>query len=401
MDSPAMKTILLFMILATVSLNAAASTWYASRCAAHYDAPFPTPQAVADDFCATPSACQTNANMNDGATATVGGDQYTVTALCSGTITSTNQPGTLGTYLVGVQKTGICPSPTVDDGFGGCKENCPAAGTVKSSGIYDLGTNPEALPPTTACDGGCETSYSGSGVDKRAMINGVYHYFSTGSYNHTGQTCTGPAGPTASPTLPPNSCNPETQQTGQVNGVTVCLDKSQSNNTNTTTSVPVTDPATGIVTTTTTTTNTNTGTGDTTTTMSSNQTSPDGSSSSSSSETTTKAPKSSFCQANPTDPTCLKNSKICEDNPETLGCATLGTVEDSVVPTVEKGISEITPKTIGGAGACPAPVTASFMGQSISFSYDLPCQAAGMLRPLILALSWLSAGLIFIGGVKQ
>jgi hypothetical protein len=40
------------------------------------------------------------------------------------------------------------------------------------------------------------------------------------------------------------------------------------------------------------------------------------------------------------------------------------------------------------------------MGRTISFTYDLPCQAAGMLRPLIIALSWVAAGVIFIGGVK-
>lgn len=94
----------------------------------------------------------------------------------------------------------------------------------------------------------------------------------------------------------------------------------------------------------------------------------------------------------------------CEKHPETLGCATLGTAPDATLTTEQKSIAQITPITggaLGASGQCPAPLTTSFMGTPISFSYDLPCQAASMLRPLILALAWLSAGVIFIGGVRQ
>lgn len=277
---------------------------------------------------------------------------------------------------------------------------CPSLGTSFSTGYYDLGTSDASIPPTTACDGGCETSYNGGGVSARAMVNGVFHYFSQGSYIHTGQNCSGgQTAPTSSASLPPNTCS-STQDKGQVNGVTVCLDNTQTNTTNTTNTAPVTNPDGSTSTTSTSTTNnvTNNTTNTTTTTTT---TAPDGTVTQSTSDSTTKNSPSNFCEANPTDPTCLKNSKFCEENPETLACATLGTVTDSVVPTVEKGISEIIPKTVGGAGACPAPVTSSFMGRTISFSYDLPCQAAGMLRPLILALAWLASALIFIGGVKQ
>lgn len=279
---------------------------------------------------------------------------------------------------------------------------CPPAGTEKSSGFYDIGTNPETPVPTQTCDGGCETSYTGSGVTKRAMISGIYHYFyGSGGYYYTGQECTtGSPSPNSGP-VPPNGCNSATQSTGQVNGVTVCVPKNDTNNTNTTTTPPTTDPTTGDTTTTTNTTNVNTTNNTTTTTTTTTTTSPDGTVTQTTADVITKNPPSNFCQVNPTDPTCLKNSKFCEDNPETLGCATLGTVTDSVVPTVEKGIADITPKTVGGAGSCPAPVTASFMGRTVSFSYDLPCQAAGMLKPLILALAWLAAGVIFIGGVRQ
>lgn len=279
---------------------------------------------------------------------------------------------------------------------------CPVAGTQKSSGMYDLGTNADAPIPSTACDDGCETTYSGSGVTKRAMINGVYHYFfGSGNYSHTGQQCTTGTPSPSGGTVPPNTCDPSTQQSGQVNGVTVCLPKSDTNVTNTTTTPPVTDPNTGNTTTTTNTTTNNTTNNTTTNITTTTTTAPDGTKTETKSEITTKNPPSNFCQQNPTDPTCLKQSQVCVDNPETLGCATLGTVTDSIVGTEQKGISSITPKTVGGSGSCPAPITTSFMGRTITFTYDLPCQAASMLRPLILALSWLAAGIIFIGGVRQ
>lgn len=279
---------------------------------------------------------------------------------------------------------------------------CPAAGTVKSTGFFDIGTNADASIPNSACDDGCETTYSGSGITKRAMVNGVYHYyFGSGNYSYTGQQCSGGVPSPSGGTVPPNTCNPATQQSGQVNGVTVCLPKSETNNTNTTTSPPVTDPNTGNTTTTSNTTINNTSNNTTTNITTTTTTAPDGTKTETKSEVTTKNPPDAFCAKNPTHPTCLKNSDACEKNPETLGCSTLGEVNDSIVGTEEKGISAITPKSIGGAGGCPPPVTASFMGKTITLSYDLPCQAASMLRPLILALSWLAAGIIFIGGVRQ
>lgn len=92
----------------------------------------------------------------------------------------------------------------------------------------------------------------------------------------------------------------------------------------------------------------------------------------------------------------------CDKYPNSLGCAELGTVDDLPVGEETRTIAAIAPiTTIGGAGSCPEPLTASFMGQTVSFSYDMPCSFATSLKPLILAIAWLSAGLIFIGGVRQ
>ena len=91
----------------------------------------------------------------------------------------------------------------------------------------------------------------------------------------------------------------------------------------------------------------------------------------------------------------------CDKYPNSLGCAELGTVDDITLPDETRSIAAIAPVSVGGAGSCPAPLTATFMGQTVSFSYDMPCQFATSLKPLILAIAWLSAGLIFIGGVRQ
>lgn len=91
----------------------------------------------------------------------------------------------------------------------------------------------------------------------------------------------------------------------------------------------------------------------------------------------------------------------CDKFPTSIGCMEAGTVADTTIGSETRSIAAISPVSVGGAGSCPVPLTASFMGQTISFSYDMPCQFATSLKPLILAIAWLSAGLIFIGGVRQ
>lgn len=94
----------------------------------------------------------------------------------------------------------------------------------------------------------------------------------------------------------------------------------------------------------------------------------------------------------------------CDKYPASLGCLELGEVSDMSVGSEEMGIAAISPVTKGslsGTGTCPADLTTEFMGETISLSWALPCQAAKMMKPLVLLVAWLSAGLIFIGGVRQ
>jgi len=91
----------------------------------------------------------------------------------------------------------------------------------------------------------------------------------------------------------------------------------------------------------------------------------------------------------------------CDKYPDTVGCARLGSIPDETLPTENRSIALIQPVDIGNAGQCPAPMTATVAGMTIEWSFDPLCQYANALRPLVLALAWLSAGLIFIGGVRN
>lgn len=289
---------------------------------------------------------------------------------------------------------GVCTAPNP----------CEArAGTVVSSGMYDLGTQSQSEPDVLTCDGQCELSYNGSGVVARQMVGGVYHYFSEGSYVATSTQCAVADAPTASSGLPPVTCNPATQDQGTVNGQAVCLNKQVQDTV--TESAPVTNPD-GSTTTTKTETNGATG-GSTTTTTTTNvdgsktvniTNSYGGYSGGSGSRDSTG---DSFCQKNPSDPSCKPSDDICAKRPETLGCSEFGTVTDSVLGTESRSIAGITAVSVGGAGSCPADMTASFMGEPVTFSWAIPCQAAEWMKPLVLLFTWVAAGLIFIQGVRN
>lgn len=276
-----------------------------------------------------------------------------------------------------------CPAGLVEDG-GVCRQPnvCDeTAGQTVSSGLYDLGTDPEALPPTTTCDGQCELSYTGSGVVTRQLVGGVWHYFAEGSYTRVASACSGSTAIDGAPALPPPSCDPATQDQGTVNGRFVCLPRETTKTT--TESPPVTNPDGS--TTQTTTTDNGDGTQDITVTV----TMPDGTKT----VTTTTAPApnsdNSFCEANPTHDSCRKDDIPWGEIPE-AGLIPVHEVETSTAYDV-----------MGGEGQCPADQTVSFLGQSITWSYAPICTFAQAIRPLVIGLSWLSFGLILVGGLGR
>ncbi len=104
------------------------------------------------------------------------------------------------------------------------------AGTVASSGFYDIGGSSGANPPVLGCKNACEVVFDGSSPAGSALVNGSKHWFAKGQYVMTGGTCPetakdnsdflnkGTAG------IPEDSCG-EGKGQGSINGRTVCYDR--------------------------------------------------------------------------------------------------------------------------------------------------------------------------------
>jgi len=94
---------------------------------------------------------------------------------------------------------------------------------------------------------------------------------------------------------------------------------------------------------------------------------------------------------------------LCEQFPNILACATQDEAAPAVVSLNEdvRDVGLLTPETVsGGEGSCPAPIEVSAVGQTLSFSYQPVCDLATGIRPVVLILGWLAAGMLLFGGVK-
>lgn len=89
---------------------------------------------------------------------------------------------------------------------------------------------------------------------------------------------------------------------------------------------------------------------------------------------------------------------LCKENPDILACSKpeLDTPDEDQVPTKNKEVS-ITPAGGFGSsgGSCPAGKTLKAGG--IQLSYQPVCDFMSGLRPVVIALAWLGAGLILLG----
>lgn len=110
---------------------------------------------------------------------------------------------------------------------------------------------------------------------------------------------------------------------------------------------------------------------------------------------------SAFCEKNPADPRCKTNDQgqYCEEHPETAGCTELGTPEDGPddVQVKPVGSSAITAVALATNMVCPSAIP---LYGSAEFSWEPVCDVADMLRPLVLAIAWVSAGLLVVGSIK-
>lgn len=94
-----------------------------------------------------------------------------------------------------------------------------------------------------------------------------------------------------------------------------------------------------------------------------------------------------------------KTDDPCVANPDTIGCAKLGTPDKG--PDIPRDPKTVTFTPVPFAsGSCPAPVQFEVFAQHYQFAYDPLCDKLRLISSLLLALSGLAAAYIFVEGLK-
>jgi len=299
-------------------------------------------------------------------------------------------------------------------------------GTQASAGLYSIGTSPTNQPAIQVCDGSCTAIFDGNSPAYSALISGVKTYYAIGKYIYTGDSCSsGNSVPTGLSTPPPDTCGAN-QGKATYNGKTICVDNATGTpaptepapapKTETTQKQPTVTNPDGSTSQTTTTTHVD---GSTTTTVVVTQ--PNGSQSTTT--TTTPAPnptgtvpptsqQDEYCKANPTAPIC-KAKTTCEENPdgpeckfecerfpELLACMEVGDMPEPEEPSALTKTLTFNAITLPKAGGCPAPLTLTLGGRSMSMSFEPICQYASAFYYLVMALAYLSAAYIIFGAFR-
>ncbi len=276
-------------------------------------------------------------------------------------------------------------------------------GTSHSAGYYDIGTSPSTSMPTYGCDGSCDYTFTGSSPYASRAVGGVRHYWAKGSYTYTGNQCSGASTtvPVAVQAVPSNSCAAG-QTGGYFNGQFVCVGGDGATDPN---SVPVESP---------TTTTTTTDNSDGTKTQTNTTTNPDGtktitttiiSPTGPGTITTVTTEPGNNAQGGARESTqqeVLKELQKpeCDKNPNTVGCAELGSAPDVPVTNTSTDLS-IVPASINLPMLCPAPRSVHTRFGNFSISYDVACDSAGMIRPVVIFLGLFFSSMIFVGGLRN
>lgn len=102
----------------------------------------------------------------------------------------------------------------------------------------------------------------------------------------------------------------------------------------------------------------------------------------------------------PTDkPKPEEQQSLCEKHPDIVACAKLGEPGQATpVPNETKTLT-IAPENGFGpsGGSCPPPRTVQVAGLTLSMPFDLLCDFATGLKPVIVGLAWLTAAFTFMG----
>lgn len=85
-----------------------------------------------------------------------------------------------------------------------------------------------------------------------------------------------------------------------------------------------------------------------------------------------------------------------------VACMKPGKLEPVDIPTQTKDL-QITPSGSYGpsTASCPPDVVISVSGRSFSIGFDLICQFAGYIRPLVIGFAWFTAAMTFFGFARR
>lgn len=92
-----------------------------------------------------------------------------------------------------------------------------------------------------------------------------------------------------------------------------------------------------------------------------------------------------------------KPKPFCELYPDSSACAELGETPDEEIDEEVRNVALFDYQTV--AGSCPSPMQFSVAGHAQEISYEFICDGAEALRPLLIALGMLSAGLFVFGAI--
>lgn len=94
-----------------------------------------------------------------------------------------------------------------------------------------------------------------------------------------------------------------------------------------------------------------------------------------------------------------EQQSLCEKHPDILACAKLGSPGQATPVPNENKTMAITPENGFGpaSGTCPPPRTVQVAGLTLSMPFDLLCDFANGIKPVIVGLAWLTAAFTFMG----
>ena len=115
--------------------------------------------------------------------------------------------------------------------------------------------------------------------------------------------------------------------------------------------------------------------------------------------TVKKESTTDFCTSNPNAAQCKEFKDACKEDPDRASCKDLGEpVTENGVTEESFGVTSISTVAFASNASCPSDISLP-KGASLSFAW--PCNLATSLRPIILALAWLAAGLIVVGSFRN